>query len=771
MKNIENTDLKTKTEIISSKKINKLSPTTDNDEGINIAYAQNGYSEISDFLTFDETDREIAYPTANALGCSFDPDLAREVAKAVGEDLRDHNINIAIISGTHPKRDPKLCKNAYYYSEDTYHAMRLCEGFAYGLRTRGVGVILDGIDFDDHAVSPERYNNIIDMRLVNEIYENSLELFIRKLRPLGIIAPAGMINGVRMAESEISTENFRKKTGFGGIFLSPNMAGIDPVKAVNAGVLPEMTNDPSKTYEKVLTAAENGEIPEEKINSVVMRLSGVARSIKAVSGKEYLHDKEVNYTSAKNAARECFVLLKNDGILPLEKGGKLCVIGKNAVEPFVQIRGRYWVNAVDKSFMDVVSERNMGTYLGDFANTDIHSDNIKDSGDTFILFMGMDRTSQHEFTESISVPEEQVAFLKNLKELGKRIICVITSAVIPVIDFSGYADAVIYDPLCGEGAGEALYEILSGMVSPSGRMNQSVPYKMEDYPAYKYSTGNINTRYAESVLSGYRYFTLDGKKAAYPFGHGLTYTTFEYSSPVCSYMKTDGNVDVSFDVTNTGERSGKEVVQVYVRDIDKRIFRPGRELRYFEKLSLQPGETKTVKVRLNIKDFSFFDLEKGEFNIASGKYAIDIAASSEDVRITVPITILSDEKYTETFGRKNLPSYYPENSRRLTIANSEFKMLCGKINEIDNSNDIASMTVKEASQADGRFRDILEELYIKLKFIPPKKSKEPFVPAKDMDMKKIIIENMSVSSFGRYYSHLLNKPKKMSDVLGVVFGG
>ncbi len=766
MKNIENADLLKKIHIISSRKINKLSAVSENDEGLNIAYAQNGYSEISGFLTFDETDREIAYPTANALGCSFNDELATEVGKAAGEDLRDHNINIAVISGTHPKRNPKLCKNAYYYSEDTYHAMRMCEGFSYGLRNRGIGVILDGIGLDDYAVSPERYNSIIDLRAANEIYENSLEIFIRKLRPLGIIAPCGMINGVRFAEDESSVEEFRKRTGFGGIFLSPHMADVDPVKAVNAGVLPEMTNDPQKTADKILNAVESGIIPEEKIDSMITKLTGVSRSMRSIFKKEYLHDKEVNYTSAKNAARECFVLLKNDGILPLGRGDKLNILGKNAKEPFVQIRGRYWVNAVNNPFAEIIKKRSLGTYLGDYDSADIYREELKDNTDTFILFMGMDCRTQHEFTESISVPEGQIAVLRNLKEMGRKVICVVTSAVVPEISFSEYADAIIYDPLCGEGAAEALYEILYGIVSPSGRLNQSVPCKIEDYPSYKYSGGEINTRYSESVLSGYRYFTLDGKNPAYPFGHGLTYTTFEYSSAGILYSGSDGNIDVSFEITNTGETAGSEVVQVYVRDIDKRIYRPGRELRYFEKVFLMPKETKTVNVRLGIKDFSFYDFDKGEFNIASGKYYIDIAASSEDVRIAIPVTILSDEKYVENYGKKALPSYYPENSKRLTIPNSEFVKVCGKVNEINE----IPLTVKEAALKDAKFAEILNELYVKLKFFPQKKSKEPFVPDPSGDMKKIIIENMSLSAFGRYYLHILTKPKKMTDVLKTVFG-
>ena len=717
----ENPDIIKKAELLSPKKVNTLSPASEGEEGIRLAYAQSGYSEISDFLTFDETDREILYPSANALGCSFDPHLAKEAGKAIGEDLRSENVSLAIISGPHPKRNPVLCKNAYYYSEDTYHASRMCEGFASGLRQRGIASVLDHMGFDDVSEAPHRYNSIVDKRTLNEIYENGMNTFIRRVKPVGMILPYGKINGTDPNSAE-SLSAFRTKSGFGGLFFSPHMSENDSVSAIRSGVLPEMTNSPSKTGQEILSALENDELSEEEADAVAGKVSSVIKSAKTLSKTEFLHDKEVNYTVSKNVARECFVLLKNDSILPLEKGEPLNIIGNLAVRPFTQLRGRYMVNAVEKPFVDVVKKFSHSVYVGDYRNTDLYSEKIKDATDTFILFIGNERSSQHEYAVSVSLPEEQISSLRILKEMGKKIIAVITSAAIPAINFADLADAIIYDPLTGEGSAEALCEILYGMVSPSGRLNQSIPYEIEDYPSYKYISGERNIRYAESVLMGYRYFTLNGKKAAFPFGHGLTYSSFEYSSPRCSYMKNDGNVDVAFDVTNTGEVFAKEVVQVYVHDEDKRIFRPGRELRYFEKLSLEAGETKRVNVRLNIRDFMFYDIDKEDFNIYSGRYFIDIASSSEDVRIAIPITILADEKYEDKYSVKQTPSYYPEGGKRLVVANNEYKM----INRETSSSEITEdnkIYVRDLMK-DASFESVLTSLYEKLKFIRPAKTKE-----------------------------------------------
>ncbi len=767
----KNTDLKKKINILSSSSVNRLSAVSDKLKGYLMAYAQNGYSEISDFLTFDETDREISYPTANALGCSFDTVLASRVGSAVGEDLKKNNVSIAIISGPVPSRDPLSAKGAYSYSEDILHAMKMAEGFVSGIKTRGVSVVMDTAGVFENDVPTKRRNNIIDLRMMKEVYEKDLPGFIRRTRPLGIVAPGGMINGKSFCEDEKLVSRMRKSSAFGGIIFSPHMSGADPVKAVKAGVLPEMTNSPEITRKILSEAVSEGKLSEEKVSALSDKMVKASKMVKANSKANFMHDKEVNYTISKNAARECFVLLKNDGILPLEKSGKLNIVGKNAKEPFVQITGRYYVNAVKNPFVTMINKFSEGKYLGDFPRVDIYSQEVKESEDVFILFMGNNFESVNEFSRMDRIPDGQKEFLINLKAEGKKIIAVITSPAVPAIDFSEYTDAIIYDPLCGEGSAEALCEIIYGIHSPSGRLNKSIPYEIEDYPSYKYCGTEENIRFSESVLSGYKYFTLGAKKPAYPFGHGLTYSEFEYYGESCSYLKNDGNVDISFYVKNTGKRTASEVVQVYLSDTDRRVFRPGRELKYFEKVTLSPGEEKMITLCLASKDFSYYDIDRNEFVTASSRFNIDIASSSEDVRISIPITVLSDEIYSGIYSDKNFPSYYPKNEKRLTVSNHDFKMLCGKTAEISPVKEIsAGMSVKDAVNIDPSFGDVVDELYEKLRFIQPKRSKTEAPLEKHRRMKMLLIENMSLASFGRHYGHLLTRPKKMTEAMKIVWG-
>ncbi len=767
----DNKDLRKKISIISSRSWNTLSPVFEGSGGYKMAYAQNGYSEASGFLTFDETDREILYPSANALGCSFDTSLAESVAVCVGEDLRSEGVNLAVISHAGVKREPLPVKNAYTYSEDILHSTLMCEAFARGIKKRGVGVVLDMSSFAGGDISSKRQNAIIDKRAMKEIYEYDFKGLIGRVKPLGIIIPDGSINGKNLYDDEKNADTFRRSSGFGGILFLPEMSGVDPVKAVNAGILPKMTNSPANTAKNIAQAYEKGEIKEKKIISLADKVTGASKSLRSMAKIRLMHDKEVNYSIANKAARDCFVLLKNDGILPLEKGGKINIIGKNAEAPFDGIIGRYWVNSVKKPFTSMAEKYSGVSYLGDYSEVDIYSDEIKDSEDVFILFMGNSSADVHEYMSIQPIPEDQIALLKNLRETGKKIIAIITSPNTPAIDFSGYADAIIYDPVCGEASSEALAEIIFGIHSPSGRLNQSIPFCIEDHPGYKYSSSGVNNLYKESSLVGYRYFTLDGKKAAYPFGHGLTYSSFEYSSFSCTYMGEDGYVDVSFNVKNTGDTFAKEVVQVYVRDIDKRIYRPGRELRYFEKVSLMPGEEKRISLRLGRKDFCFYDIDKNEFNLASSEYAIDIAASSEDVRISIPITILSDEKYHGKYSRKNVPSYYPENGKRLSVSNHEFFMICRDNVYVAESGDIDEyMSVKDARAKDRLFDELVTELYVLLEYLEPKKSKGDIRLDKYRNIKMLLIENMSLGVFSANYRHLLSRPKKMSEALRIVFG-
>ncbi len=765
MNNKENTKIKDIVRTVSSASRFRLSSVFAGREGYRMAYAQSGYSEQTEFLSFPENEREILYPTANAIGCSFDPAVAEAVGTAVGEDLMTGGVNIAIISGFLPLRDPMSAKGAYCYSEDILHAERMCEGFARGLSGRGMGVVVDSSGVFDSAVSTKYRNNIIDRRNIKEIYTSFTKDFVRKIKPLGFIFPSGKINGINLCEDEKKVTSFRKSSSFGGIIFSPAMGGTDVVKAVNAGVLPEMTDFPQKTAEILSKAVNDGNLAAEKVEDLARKVTRASKMLRSNAKVRFMHDKEVNYTTAKNAARECFVLLENNGILPLKKGEGLNIVGKNAKEPFVQISGRYYVNVLSNPFVSVINKFAHGRYLGDFNRVDIYSQDIKESEDTFILFMGNSFDSVNEFSRIRAIPDDQKAFLMNLKDTGKRIIAVVTSPSVPAMDFTEYADAIIYDPLCGEGSAEALCEILYGYHSPSGRLNRSIPYEIEDYPSYKYSSDDENVKFAESVLGGYRYFTLGAKKAAYPFGHGLTYSEFVYSSPYCSCLKNDGTVDVSFTVKNTGSVDASEVAQVYIRDIDKRFFGPGRILKYFEKVTLSPGEEKTISFTLDKKDFAYYDIEKKTFCLASSRFAVDIASSSEDVRISIPVTVLSDEIYTGVYSKKNLPSFYPSEDKRLTVSNIDFKTMCGEIREVRGK-----MTVKEARAADKAFDETVNELYEKLHFIQPQKSKTEVSLDKNRKMKMLLIENMDLSAFGMYYSHLLSRPKKMSELLRKVFG-
>ncbi|MBE6038407.1 MAG: hypothetical protein E7218_04305 [Anaerofustis stercorihominis] len=763
-----------KAHLLTSSSVTK---TKDFDEvfvgNIRMSYAQSGHSHMKDYLLFDESVKEVLYPCANAMGCSFNTSLIREVAKAVGEDLRAEDINSAVISGANIKRDPSLNRNAYSYSEDPYHAMKMCEGYAQGIKLRGVEVILDGYGADNSA--DNRYkNNIIDDRALSELYESGFVSIIRRIKPIGLMAPYAKINGKNFSEDEAMVEDFRKKSGFAGVVFAPYRGGNDVVKNINAGVLPEMGIDDSEVAKKIISSVNSGEIPEEKLSSLFNRTGTVLRKLHANEKIKYMHDSQVNSVLSKVAARECFVLLKNEGnILPLAKNEKIYVIGKNAVSPFMQIKGKYWVNPVNAaSFMEVSPKYCVSEYLGDHSSAVLSEEALSDK-DIFVVFIGADDTSD-QFGKYFRISDEQKKTINTLNSMGKKVIAVITGANCPPIDFADMADAIIYDPLCGEGAYEALCDIIFGVVSPCGKLNQAVAVNYEDYPCAKYTGDDKVSRYMESVLSGYRYFTLGAKKAAFPFGHGLSYSSFEYSSERCSYLKPDGNIDLAFDITNTGDITAKEVVQIYVSDSDKRVFRPGRELKYFEKVSLGPGESTRINVRLNIKDFSYFDTDRGEWYFCSSKYKIEIGSSSEDIRITIPISILSDEIYDEKFSVKEMPSYYPEEGRRLTVANNEYLRICphGNIPQSTEKSKINEDTpVADLMMLDKQAEKILSVLFEGSIPSDGKKNSE-FIPPSDgfASIRKKLTENTSLGDVRKYYRDKLQRPKKPTEISEIILG-
>lgn len=612
--------------------------------------------EKGDHLGRNESIKAVCFPTACATACSFDRDLLEEMGERLGDECQKENVSVILGPAVNIKRSPLCGRNFEYFSEDPYLASHMAAAHIKGVQSKNIGTSIKHFAANNQEHRRMSCSSEIDERTFREIYLSAFETAIKEAKPDTVMCSYNRINGEFASENHrLLTEILRDEWAFEGYVMSDWGAVNDRVKGLKAGLELEMPASGGATDKEIENAVKNGFLEEEVLDTAVERILNVVfKFIDNRQGGRF--DKEEDHKLAEKIATESMVLLKNDGILPLKaEGKKIAFIGKFAEKPRFQGGGSSHINSFKvTSALDAVKELTEVTYAQGY---DVKEDVIDEimfkeavqtaqEADIAVIFAGLPDAFESEGYDRnhMRMPECQNILISEIVKVQKNVVVVLHNGSPVEMPWADEVNAILEAYLCGQAVGEAEIDLLFGKANPCGKLAETIPYKLSDNPSYLYFPGDGKTvEYKEGVFVGYRYYDTKEMPVRYPFGHGLSYTTFEYSDMELSgdEIKDTDILKVSLKVKNTGNMAGKEIVQLYVSDRTGSASRPVKELKNFVKVELQPGEEKTVEMELDKRSFAWYCTEIHDWYAATGEYEIMAAASSRDIRLTKTVKVIS----------------------------------------------------------------------------------------------------------------------------------
>ncbi|KAA9105885.1 glycoside hydrolase family 3 C-terminal domain-containing protein [Microbacterium rhizomatis] len=599
------------------------------------------------------------FPPASGLSQSWNTDLARRVGAALGIEARAIGVNVLLGPGVNIKRHPLGGRNFEYFSEDPHLAGALGAAWVTGIQSEHVGASLKHFAVNNQETDRHRISADVDARTLREIYLRAFQIIVRDANPWTVMASYNRINGVPASESEfLLTQVLRDEWGYDGVVVSDWGAVGDRVAAARAGLDLEMPAADG-TDEQLLDAVIEGTLPVEVLDRISDRVRRLAQRAHAdTTGAGVPFDVDTHHALAQEAAAQSIVLLKNeDDLLPLNGGTSVAVIGEAAATPRFQGGGSSFVNTTR---VDVAVEelRRLGgdavRYAAGYssdpaaAGDELLAEAVAAAreADVAIVFIAAPLESEGIDRENLELPADQVALVQGVLAANPHTIVVVAHGGAVQLSAIGSVPAILDCALSGQGGGRAIADILYGNVNPSGRLSETVPLRLEDTPAFGIFPGEHgHALYGEGLFVGYRWYDTRDITVAYPFGHGLSYTTFEYSGLTLDV--TDEGIAATVTITNTGSRAGREVAQFYVAVPGSEVTRPVHELKGFATIALKPAQSEDVTVLLRRDDLAYWDTRGETWTLESGDYVVSVGASSRDIRETAIATVVGDVVHVE----------------------------------------------------------------------------------------------------------------------------
>ncbi|ABX04075.1 glycoside hydrolase family 3 C-terminal domain-containing protein [Herpetosiphon sp.] len=605
------------------------------------------------------------FPTAAAVASTWDVDLTKAIGEAIAQECLANNVQIVLGPGINLKRTPLGGRNFEYYSEDPVLAGELGTAFVEGVQSHGVGTSLKHYACNNQEFERMTISSEVDQRTLRELYLAAFERVVKRAQPWTIMAAYNKINGIYATEHrQLLTEILREEWGFEGIVVSDWGAVNDKAAALTAGLDLEMPGPALNHVEFLAGLVRKGALSETVIDTAASRmlkiiLRGIAQRQPAAS-----YDKAAHHALARRAASESMVLLKNDGILPLQPtaGSTVAVIGNFAQKPRYQGAGSSEINAtqVDTPLEALQTWLKNQSVEVNFAAGYDHDGNTNDqliaeavaaakNASLSLVLVGLPDAYETEGADRahMNMPTGHNQLLEAVAAVQANTVAILINGSAVTIPWLDQVRAVLEAGLAGQAVGSALVDVLSGAVNPSGKLAETFPYDLADTPAFLNYPGEAGVvRYGESLFIGYRYYDVRKVKPLFPFGYGLSYTSFRYDQIALSAASIDEAtpLTVSVTLTNTGERVGKEVVQVYVKPSNSAYLRPVKELRAFAKVELAAGETKTVELTLVARDFSLYDQQRAAWRMEGGSYQILAGGCSADLPLVADLTVNEDPR-------------------------------------------------------------------------------------------------------------------------------
>ncbi len=612
-----------------------------------------------DHLGVQESISTVCYPTASAVASSFDVDLIEKMGQTLGDECQREEVSMLLGPGLNMKRSPVCGRNFEYFSEDPYLAGKMAAAFVRGVQSKGVLACPKHFAANNQEYRRMSGNSIVDERTLHEIYLAAFEMMVKESHPKSIMCSYNQLNGTFLSENKyMLTDVLKDKWGFDGFVVTDWGAGKDPVKGVEAGLDLVMPGPRKDHEEAIIAAVESGKLEESKVDKAVTNiLSALNWSLENGSKDVKPSDastRKSDYEVALEVALGSAVLLKNNKVLPIRKGKKVLFVGEFAKAPRNQGSGSSHINSayVSNAF-DCAKDRDISFAQG-YDTRDMKKSYIlreeavqaAEDADIIVIFAGLPGSYESEGFDrkDINLPADQDKLIDELSRMDKKTVVVLHNGAPVAMPWIDRVDAVLDMFLSGDAVGEATVKLLWGEENPSGKLSETYPLKLSDNPSFLNFPGDGgNPHYAEGVFIGYRYYEKRRMPVLFPFGHGLSYTEFEYSDPKIdkTSIKEDETATVTIEVWNVGRYPGKEIVQLYVSDDVSKITRPTKELKGFKKIFLNPGEKTTVSFTLDKRSFAYYNEVIHDFHVESGDFTVMIGASSSDIRHSLGIHVES----------------------------------------------------------------------------------------------------------------------------------
>ncbi len=639
----------------------------------------------ADHLGLNPSVPATCFPTAATVACSWDPALGEEIGRAMGEEAAAQEVAVLLGPGLNTKRSPLCGRNFEYFSEDPYLSGKMAAAYVRGIQSEGISACPKHFAVNSQELRRMASDSVVDERTLRELYLTGFEIVVKEAHPKALMSSYNLINGIYANENaHLLQDILREEWGFDGAVVTDWGGSNDHALGVKNGSTLEMPAPGGDAVRELLAAVRSGKIAEADVDARLDELlTLVLDTHAAVERHSRSFDADAHHALASRAAGESVVLLKNDdALLPLAEGTRVAVIGDFAETPRYQGAGSSAVNSIKvDTFLDCLNDSGLHSvgFAPGFdrqgkpdAAKQAEAVALAAKADAVLLCLGLDEIKESEGLDraDMKLADNQIELLQAVREANPNTVVIVNAGASLETPWLAHCKALVYGALGGQAGAGAMVDVLTGKINPGGKLAETWANAYDDTPARDHFAGPGRTvQYREGLYVGYRYYQTAGVPVAFPFGHGLSYTQFAYSD-----LHADAH-SATLTVTNTGDRAGAEIVQLYVAKPNAEIFRPVQELKAFAKVQLAAGESKTVTLTLDDKAFRYWNTRTDSWEVEGGTYELRVGASSADIRLTAAVEVIGTDALNPYAG-KALPHY--QSGKVQTVPDAEWETLLGR---------------------------------------------------------------------------------------------
>ena len=639
----------------------------------------------ADHLGLNPSVPATCFPTAATVACSWDPALGEQIGQAMGEEAAAQEVAVLLGPGLNTKRSPLCGRNFEYFSEDPYLSGKMAASYVRGIQSNGISACPKHFAVNSQELRRMASDSVVDERTLRELYLTGFEIVVKEAKPKTIMSSYNLINGTYANENRhLLMDILRGEWGFDGAVVTDWGGSNDHALGVQNGSTLEMPAPGGDAVRELMQAVQSGKITEADVDARLDELlTLVFDTHAAVQSHSRTFDADAHHALARRAAAESIVLLKNENdLLPLAKGAKVAVIGDFAQTPRYQGAGSSAVNSIKvDTFLDCLKESGLASvgFAPGFdrqgkpdAAKQAEAVALAQKAEVVLLCLGLDEIKESEGLDrgDMRLADNQIELLKTVQQANPNTVVVLSAGASLETPWLKHCRTLVYGALGGQAGAGAMLDVLTGKVNPSGKLAETWVNAYADTPAKDNFAGpGRMVQYCEGLYVGYRYYQTAGVPVAFPFGYGLSYTSFAYSN-----LQAASN-GVTLTVTNTGKRAGAEIVQLYVAKPWAEVFRPAQELKGFAKVQLQPGESKTVTILLDDKAFRYWNTKTDSWEVEGGSYELRVGASSTDIRLTAVVEVAGTGA-PNPYAGKHLPHY--ASGKVQSVPDDEWATLLGR---------------------------------------------------------------------------------------------